>query len=329
MKVSNETKVGALAAIIIVILILGYNFIKGNQLLSDKTSIVAVYNRVNGLTKSDPVLVNGFKVGKVRDLHLSKSQPGKVMVKLQIQKDVKIPKNSVATIVNSDLLGEKAVELKLGEAKDLIADGDTIEAKVQPGLTAQITKQLYPIRDKLERVFSSVDSVIRVIQFFLNKETKRNVDQSLKNIQTTLASYNRAANTLDQLVQRNSNRIDSILGNLNAISGNIEENNKKIDNIINNFSDFSDTLSNSNLSQTLATTENTLNSLNNTLGQVNEGKGSLGKLLKNPGLYNNLDSTTKNLNRLILDIERNPNRYINLSVINLAGGKKNQNKGNK
>lgn len=329
MKVSNETKVGALAAIIIVILILGYNFIKGNQLLSEQTNIVAVYNRVNGLTKSDPVLVNGFKVGKVKDLHLAKKRPGKVIVNLQIQDDVKIPQNSVATIVNSDLLGEKAVELKLGDANKLVAKGDTIDAKVQPGLTAQITKQLYPIRDKLERVFSSVDSVIRVIQFFLNEETKRNVDQSLENIQTTLASYNRAANTLDELVQRNSNRIDSILGNLEAISGNIENNNKKIDNIITNFSDFSDTLSNSNLNQTLATTENTLNSLNNTLGQVNEGKGSLGKLLQDPGLYNNLDSTSRNLNRLVQDIESNPNRYINLSILNLAGGNRNKNKNNK
>ncbi len=160
MKVSNETKVGALAAVVIVILILGYNFIKENKMFSDQTEIVAVYNRVNGLTKSDPVLVNGLKVGKVNDVYLSKSIKGKIIVEFLIDQEVNVPQNSVANIVNSDLLGEKAVEIELGDAETFMATGDTIKSKVQPGLTQQITKQLYPIREKLETVFSSVDSVI-------------------------------------------------------------------------------------------------------------------------------------------------------------------------
>lgn len=326
MKVSNETKVGALAAVVITILILGYNFIKDNLVFSENTEIVAVYNRVNGLSKSDPVLVNGFKVGKVTDLYLAEDRKGQVIVELEVENKVSLPKNSVATIVNSDLLGEKAVELKLGDANEQLATGDTIGAEVQPGLTAQITEQLYPIRDKLETVFASVDSVIKVVQFFLNEETKNNVDQSLENVQTTLASYNRAANTLDTLIQRNSNTIDSLLGNMNSIAGNIQNNNNKIDNILTNFSDFSDTLSQSELKKTLATTENTLNSLNSTLGKVNKGEGSIGKLLQNPSLYNNLDSTSSNLNRLVMDIEQNPGRYINLSVFNFGTGKKKKDK---
>ncbi len=153
------------------------------------------------------------------------------------------------------------------------------------------------------------------------------MDQSLENVQTTLASYNRAANTLDNLMQRNSKRIDSLLTNVNAIAANLKDNNERIDNTLKNLSAFTDTLSRSNLKQTLATTETTLSSLNSTLDKVNEGKGSLGKLLQEPGLYNNLDSTTKNLNRLVLDMEKNPGRYINLSVFNFAGGgKKNKNK---
>lgn len=322
MKVSNETKVGALAAIVITILILGYNFIKGNNLFSDKTKIIAVYNRVNGLTQSDPVLVNGFKVGKVNDIILSQGKSGNIIVQLEVENKVTIPKDSKATIVNADLLGEKAVELKLGKASTPVANGDTITSNVQPGLQARITKQLFPIRNKLESVFASVDSVIKVVQFFLNKETKDNIDNSLQNMQRTLTSYNRVVKKLETVIEDNSETIDSLLYNVNHITKNIKEDDEKIDNILTNFSQFSDTLKESNLKQTLATTERSLNSFNQTLEEVNQGKGSIGKLLKEPGLYNNMDSATYNLNRLIEDIERNPGRYINLSVFNFGSGKR-------
>ncbi|WP_432327312.1 MlaD family protein [Mucilaginibacter sp. P25] len=153
MKISNETKIGALTAIAITILILGYSYLRGNDVFSGSNKYYAIYNSVEGLTVSKPVLVNGYQIGRISKMKL---QPdGRTVVEFKIEPDVVVPKNTLAKLESTDLLGSKAIVFELGNSNVPAEDQDTLKADIQGSLA----ESLQPIQKKAEMLMSKLDSV--------------------------------------------------------------------------------------------------------------------------------------------------------------------------
>lgn len=323
MKISKEFKIGIVVTAAIGLFIWGFNFLKGSNLFSHKYVLYAVYPKIDGLIEANPLLVNGYKIGQVSQISLTKVD-GKyqVLVKFLLSEDVQIPKNSIAKAVSSDLLGSKAVEILYSNETEFVQSGDTLKSDTEEGLKASVSKQLAPLQVKAEGLISSIDSVMTIVQFVLNNKTRDNLDKSFESIKKAIQSLEQTAYKLDDLMATEKVKISAILTKFNTLAGMLEKNTGKIDNIIGNFSNLSDSLSKSQLKSAIQEADKTLAELNTLVAQINAGQGTLGKLAKNDSLYNNLNKASDDLDKLMKDLRINPERYIHFSVF----GKKDKNK---
>ncbi|MNK04134.1 mce related protein [compost metagenome] len=308
MKIANETKVGILAAFSIALLIIGYNFLKGNAIFSDETVLYAKYPRVDGLGVSKPVLINGFQIGRVDKLQL---QPdGSIVATLKIQGQYDIPKNSIARLEGTDLLGSKAIVLTLGTGSDYAEDGDFLNANVAKGLLETVQ----PVQKKAELIIGKMDSILTSVNSILNPNFQKNVDKSFNSIASTLSSLEGTSKKVDNLVGSESSRISAILANAESISGNLKKNNEKINAILNNIHNISDQVAAANFKQTIENANKAVGDLQSIVGKINNGKGTLGLLVNDTKMYENLNSASKNLDSLMIDLKQHPKRYVHFSI---------------
>ncbi len=313
MKISNETKVGILAAVAITILILGYSFLKGNDVFSSEDAYYARYQSVEGLTVSKPVLVNGFQIGRVSRLTLQEN--GEILAQFKINPDYKIPKNTVARLESTDLLGTKAIVFDLGTSKTYADDGDTLSANTQKNLIEQVQ----PVQKKAEQIIGRLDSILTSVDNTLSPEFQRNFNNSFASIARTLSTLESTSKKVDGLVTAESNRLTVIFGNLESVSSNLKNNNQRINSVMANLENISDQVARANFEQTMTNANRAIGDLQAAINKVNTGKGSLSQLLNDDQLYNNLNSSAENLNKLMIDLKANPKRYVSFSVF---GGRK-------
>lgn len=314
MKIKNETKVGILAAFAIALLIIGYNFLKGNSIFSSETTLFARYTRVDGLTVSKPVLINGYQIGRVAKLQLEPG--GTILATLSINSKYDIPENSVARLEGTDLLGSKAIVMSLGNSKKIAEDGFTLNANVEKGLMEQVQ----PVQKKAELIVGKMDSILSSVNSILNPNFQKNVDKSFNSIAGTLASLETTSKKVDGLVGSESARIEAIFKNVEGITANLNNNNKKISDILTNINTVTDKFAAANFKQTLDNANNAIADLQGVISGIKDGKGSLGLLLNDDKMYNNLNSASKNLDELMIDLKANPKRYVHFSVF--GGGNK-------
>lgn len=324
MKISKEFKIGIVVTIAIGLFIWGFNFLKGFNIFQKDYTLYAVYPKIDGLIEANPLLVNGFKVGQINKISLTKGNDGKyqVLVKFLVTEDIKIPKKSIAKAVSSDLLGSKAVEIVYSDETEFVHSGDTLVAESEEGLKTAVSKQLQPLQKKAEGLISSIDSVMTIVQYVLNDKTRANLDKSFESIKKAILSLEQTAYKLDDLMETEKAKISAILGKINSIAGMLEKNTGKIENIIGNVSVMSDSLAKSDLKKAIADADKTLAELNRLVAQINAGQGTLGKLAKNDSLYVNLNKSSEDLDKLLKDLRINPERYIHFSVF----GRKDKNK---
>ncbi len=323
MKISKEFKIGLVVTASIGLFIWGFNFLKGSNLFSHKYVLYAVYPKIDGLIEANPLLVNGYKIGQVSEISLTKvNGQYQVLVKFLLTEEVQIPKHSIAKAVSSDLLGSKAVEILYSKETEFVQSGDTLYSDTEEGLKSAVSKQLAPLQVKAEGLLSSIDSVMTIVQFVLNNKTRDNLDKSFESIKKAIQSLEQTAYKLDDLMATEKVKISAILTKFNTLAGMLEKNTGRIDNIIGNFSNLSDSLSKSQLKSAILEADKTLAELNTLVAQINAGQGTLGKLAKNDSLYNNLNKASDDLDKLMKDLRINPERYIHFSVF----GKKDKNK---
>ena len=314
MKIKNETKVGILAAFAIALLIIGYNFLKGNSIFSSETTLLARYTRVDGLTVSKPVLINGYQIGRVAKLQLEPG--GTILATLSINSKYEIPENSIARLEGTDLLGSKAIVMSLGNSKKMAEDGFTLNANVEKGLMEQVQ----PVQKKAELIIGKMDSILSSVNSILNPNFQKNVDKSFNSIAGTLASLETTSKKVDGLVGSESARIEAIFKNVEGITANLNNNNKKISDILTNIKTVTDKFAAANFKETLDNANNAIADLQSVISGIKGGKGSLGLLLNDDKMYNNLNSASKNLDELMIDLKANPKRYVHFSVF--GGGNK-------
>lgn len=313
MKISNETKIGALTAIAITILILGYSFLRGNDVFSSSNKFYAVYRSVDGLSVSKPVLVNGFPIGHISKMELG--QNGQTTVELKIESKYNVPINTIARLVSTDLLGSKAVVFELGDSKQYAESKDTLQADIQGSLA----ESLQPIQTKAENLMNKLDSSLAAINKILNPNFQRNVDRSFNSIANSLQTLEGTTKKIDNLIGAQSSHINGILTNTEDVTTSLKVSAANLNNITGNFDRFSNDLANGNIKQTLDNANKAMADLQATTARINSNKGSLGLLLNDDELYRNLQNAANNLDALFIDLKANPKRYVHFSVF---GGKK-------
>lgn len=303
-KLSKEIQIGILVVVSIVGLVWGINYLKGSNLFDNNKSVFAVYQDIGGLQEGSGVMVNGFKVGTVKNIALLTNSNYNLMVELSIEKDIAIPVNSISKIVNEDIMGSKGITLLLGDASEFIEDGDTLVSDIEGSLKDEVNKQVLPLKNKAEELISSIDSVVTVITSVLSKDARESLTKSLESLDYTFNTMSKTMTKVNQIVDQNDERISSIVKNLEA-------NNDEITNILTNFSNLSDEIAKSNVNNLLA-------SLGEVSKKINDAEGSLGMFINDKDLYLNLEKSSKELEALIKDIKINPKRYVGFSVL---GGK--------
>lgn len=315
MKIANETKVGILAAFSIALLIIGYNFLKGNAIFSNETVLYARYSRVDGLNVSKPVLINGYQIGRVDKLQLQND--GTILATLKIKGKYEIPTNSIARLESTDLLGSKAIVMALGNGKIYAKDGDTLNANVEKNLMEAVQ----PVQKKAELIIDKMDSILTSVNTIMNPDFQKNVNKSFNSIAATLGSLENTSKKVDHLVGSEANRISAILANVEAISSNFKNNNQQINAIMTNLHSVTDQVAAANFKQTVDNANKAMLELQGVVSKINNGTGSLGLLINDTKMYDNLNNASKNLDNLLIDVKENPKRYVHFSVFG-GGGKK-------
>ncbi|HTH81628.1 MAG TPA: MlaD family protein [Mucilaginibacter sp.] len=314
MKISNETKIGALTAIIITILILGYSFLRGNDLFSGSNKFYAIYKSVDGLSVSKPVLVNGFQIGHVSKMSLD--QDGRTTVEFKIESKYNVPVNTLAKLVSTDLLGGKAIVFQLGDSKEYAENKDTLQADIQGSLA----ESLQPIQTKAENLITKLDSSLAAVNKILNPNFQKNVDRSFTSIANSLQTLEGTTKKIDNLVGAQTGHINGILANAEDVSSNLKNSTAHLTNISSNFEKTSSDIANSNIKQTLDNANKAMADLQTLISKLNTNQGSLGLLMNDDKLYKNLQDASTNLNLLFIDLKANPKRYVHFSVF--GGGNK-------
>jgi phospholipid/cholesterol/gamma-HCH transport system substrate-binding protein len=312
-KFTREFKVGLIFLAAIALFIWGFNFLKGTNLFSKTRYFYAVYDKVDGLEKSNKVLVNGLRIGQVQDMDFIEGS-SKIIVEMYIKSDIEIPDNSIAKIFATDLLGSKAVEIVMGDSPAYLEDGDTLVSSLESSLKDQLTEEVEPLKRKAIVLINSIDSVMAVIQSIFNENTRQNLASTIENIRNTLRNAESVSANIDTILNNEKNRVGAILANLESISRNLDGNNEKINNILTNFETLSDSLASSDLSKTVREAGVAINNLKEISEKINRGEGTIGQLFTNDSLYYNLEKSTSSLDKLLEDIRLNPKRYVKLSL---------------
>lgn len=303
MKISNEVKVGIAVVITLAGFIWGLNYLKGTDLFATTNKYFVVYSNVNGIVKSNPVIMNGYKIGQVDKIEYTKDKSGKLVVTLKIDDNIFVPKSSNAVIVSSDLLGSKAIELEFGNDGRPAKNGDTLVGDVESGLTEQIK----PLKNKAEGLVTSLDSLSFALSQLLN-------DNSRNSLNKTFANLEKISSGLDQLINADNSRLRSFIANADGVAGNLNKNSNNINSILSNVNSLSDSLSRLQLNATIERLNKTVTELSDVLAKIESGQGSLGKLVNNDSLYVNLNNASANLDKLLIDLKANPGRYVHVSV---------------
>ena len=308
MKITKEIKTGVLVITGLVMTIFSFNYLKGINLLEKSRHFIVVYDNVEGLVASNPVTINGFKIGNVQKINLSADGSNKLEIKLIIDNEVEFSKSSKAELYETGLIGGKAIAIIPNYQDGSIAEsGDYLQGTIKPGLTELVNQKLTPLQDKLESAIQNADKVVLNINELLSDDTKTSLQQSILNFKNISESLNETTNNVNSIILNNSNAIENSLKNIESSSKNINEITKSV--------------SDANVSDLISKLNSTVSNFNLTLNKINNGNGSVSKLLENDAIFNNLEKATSELEALINDIKVNPNRYVHFSIFGKKANK--------
>jgi phospholipid/cholesterol/gamma-HCH transport system substrate-binding protein len=322
-KLSPEFKIGTVVLGGLVLLVLGVNYLKGFNPFGSSTRYYASYQKIDGLAKSNPVLVNGFKVGQVTSVKFSESGDGTLIVAFDIEEDgLRIVKDTKARIFSSDLFGTKAIELIAGASTELAVAGDTLLSETEVGIAEAVRIELMPLKNKTDQLIESVDEILTNFKAVFEDDAVQGLPVAFASLQRTITTLEHTTKQLDGMVTENRSAVASVMRNVNEITTTLKENDAAITNVISNFSSISDSLAAINFATTIARADAALASVADVSARVQRGEGSLGALLASDSLHDGLVETNRQLQFLVNDLYMNPWRYVKVSVF----GKKDEKK---
>lgn len=316
---SKEFRVGLVSLLTFGLIYWGFNFLKGNSIFQKERIFYSIYDNVDGLDKARPVNLNGLQIGRIKDIYLHPDASGNVVVKMIIDNDVEISVDSKAEIYSQDFIGGKSVQLILGKSKDLAETGDTLRSKVELTIKEAVNAQVAPLRAKAEDMIGSIDTVLTLVQGFLNEETRNTFLTAFSSIKNSFTLLENTLEIVNSSVSKTQSDFEEIMANIAEITEGLKNNGSNFDSIMANVSSLSDSLATMEFSKTFASINQTLSLTEEVLNKINTGEGTLGLLVNDTALYHNLEKSTDQLNKLLLDVKYNPKRYVQFSLI--GGGK--------
>ncbi|WOD43498.1 MlaD family protein [Hwangdonia lutea] len=301
MNISKEVKAAILVISGIILFIFGFNYLKGKNLLDSSRTFYAVYDNVEGLTASTPVTINGLIVGKVISIGFKGDGSGKLLVKLLVDNDFQFSKNSKAELYETGLIGGKAIAIVPAFDGAENAEKDSyLQGSVKAGLSELVNQKLTPLQGKIENMMVSADSLLNNLNQVFDAQTKTNLKKSIASLSSTIDSFKSTSLALNQVIKGNQVKIDSVLTNAEKLTGDLAK--------------ITHTISESDLKKTIKNLESTLQNFDKIIANLENGEGSMGKLLKDEGLYDNLEGATLQLEQLLEDMKLNPKRYVHFSL---------------
>ncbi len=313
MRVSNETKVGALTVIAVTLIILGFNFLKGKTIFKSGNFIYAKYHDTKGLIVSNPVFVNGYQVGTVFEIENLNSSLSEISVAIKMNDNYQIPVNSIATIQENPL-GTNSIYISLGNATTYLKNGDTVKTSRSTSLLGDFMNTLSPMGEQFKKTIDELRKVLVNVNTVMDDQNKANFKELISNLTKTSDNLNKSMASIEQMVDQKGGSIAQTADNINGFTKNLAENNKKITNIINNLDSTSQAIKDANLNQTIKEIQSALAGINLTLQKLNTGNGTAAKIMNDPSVYTELKNTINSVNTLVDDIKVHPKRYINISV---------------
>lgn len=308
MKITKEVKTGFVVIVTLVAFYSLYNFLKGRNLFSSGETFYVKYDNVNGLTPSKAVSVNGLRIGRVESIEIIDNKtPIHFLVTVSLDKHVDFSKNTVAEIYEPGLMSGAEVQLLLDYEGTKAENGDTLQGIVRQGLTSSISQQLEPTKKKLDSLLITVNSTMESVDKMLDDENRQNLKNILRNLDATLVSFDGTARSLTQ-TSDGANRL------INQNSEQIKNTLASTEQAMNKFGTVADKVSNLELEKIIQNFEEASAKLNTTLDNINSSEGTLGAIMNDRELYDNLTRTSKTLDELLYDFKENPNRYVQFSI---------------
>ena len=306
-KISNEVKVGAVALLTILVFIWLYNFLKGKDFFTNSAFYYSVYDKIGGLAESSPVEINGYKVGVVQSIDFIDAESGRLLVAFSVNKDFKLPKNTIAEIVPISLLGGMKVQFVYGKGPGTYSEGDTIPGSLAESLMDKVEMELLPVKEKITNLIIVLDSVISSVNDVMNADFK-------KDFGGTLANLNSTTESLDKIIGSKEQELKATLDNINKFSRMLADNSEKMSSTFSNLEAITDTLAAADIYASVLNLKSSLERAALLIDNMNNGKGTAGQFLTNDTLYTNLTSSLESLNLLLQDMKADPKKYVHFSV---------------
>ena len=288
--------------------VFSYNYLKGINLFEKNRKFTVKYEKVDGLSVSNPVTMNGFKIGKVQKINFNSKNTRELLVDIIIDNDVIFPKTSLAELYETGLIGGKAIAIIPDYKNDstIAIDGDYLKGVIKPGLTELVNQILPQVQLQIEAVMKNAEIVLQNINTLFDDETKKELKSSIEDFSNLTSSLSETSDEISKLITDNSENLTNSLSDFRSASNNIKS--------------ITDSLNSDDIKSITINLNSLVNNLNSITTSLKNSEGTAGKLINDKSVYENLENATNQLNQLIEDIKLNPNRYINFSVF----GKKNK-----
>lgn len=308
LKLSKELKVGILSVASIVIFYIGFNFMKGIDFFSPTRTYYTVYDEIDGLTIANPVLLSGMPVGRVAEIKILQGRDNKVLVIFEVDKNIVLDHKTEAVLSNVDLLGSQAIILKIPDVKVALNDGDTVPGIIDLTITERLQKEALPVLQNLEKISNRITDVMDIII--------KNEDH----ISATVANVSKISRNVENITNKNEEQVTAIVNNINSIAAMLNDEKDGLKSILDNVNTVTDSLKAVDIRKTVNRIDSTVNYVNRTLAKATESGGTIDKLLSDESVYNNLSKSLEDLDKLLIDMQENPKRYVHFSVF----GRKNK-----
>ncbi len=299
MKLKKETKIGIFIVVILSAIIVLINFLRGNDLFRSSIDLLSVYENVEGLNPSSPVYIKGFKAGSVVSIKYDK-EAGNYIVKLNIKDEFEIPKDSKTEIYSADILGSRAIRITLGTSSAIAKTGDTLKGYVIQDMLSQIINGILPLSGQIEVLINNLNEAISNVNKILDEQTRSDISSILTGIKNSIDNIE----YITAKIKGSTPEINELITNLNTLTQQLNLSADKLNG----------TLDTVDQELKEAQIKETITKLRTLIEKIQDPQGSIGKMITTDSLHNSINNLSIDIDSLVKKIERNPKKYLKISV---------------
>ena len=310
----KEVKIGIFALVMLFSLWAGIRFLSGIDIFSRNIIYYATYENVSGLQTAAPITIHGVKVGTIESITFDPSKGSDVKVALSVKRQYRLPVDTRAVIYDNGIMGGKAIMLELGSSNEILKRGDQIISDGGSDMISSIGNELGDLKGKLSVVADNLATALANINTL--------VEQNTDNLSGTISNLNSISASLDGVLKSERKNIEGIVTSLNGLAEMLDQNTERFDRIIGNVDAVAEQLEQAKVDSLVKAFTSTADNLSHMLASINAGEGSVGELMNDKELYDNLAAASGNLSALLADLKEHPARYVHFSIFGSDPDKK-------